>query len=182
MKTELVRFGVAMERGLLEELDAIVQARGGTRSEVLRDLARAEVVRSRVEKGVPAVAAMTLVYNHHVRDLTEKLTEIQHALGDQVRSSMHIHLDADRCLEVIIMRGRSDELRAISDRLLATRGVTHGGIEIVAESPAAPHDHEGDHDHRHPHEHAHPHPHGHPHPSAPPPAPSKGAKKGKTNR
>jgi CopG family nickel-responsive transcriptional regulator len=144
MKNELVRFGVAMEQSLLDELDALVEARGVTRSEVLRDLVRAEVGRSRVSRGVPAVGALTLVYDHHVRELTEKLTEFQHQLGEKVRSTLHVHLDHDRCLEVIVLRGRSDELKRLSERLLATRGVTHGGLEIVAD--------EG-HEHSHPHEH-----------------------------
>ncbi len=131
MKSSLVRFGIAMEDALLTKLDSLVEARGVTRSEVLRDLVRAEIVRSEVGRGVPAVAALTLVYDHHVRDLTEKLTEIQHDLGDKVRSTLHVHLDHNQCLEVIVMRGRSDELRSVAERLIATRGVTHGGIEII---------------------------------------------------
>jgi CopG family nickel-responsive transcriptional regulator len=151
MKNELVRFGVAMERPLLDHLDVIVEERGVTRSELLRDLVRAEVVRAQVAKGAPAIATLTLVYDHHVRELTEKLTEFQHQLGDQVRSTLHVHLDARRCLEVIILRGRSDELKRVADRLLATRGVTHGGIEIVADA-----DEDDDHGHPHPHAHANP--------------------------
>jgi len=133
MKTDLVRFGVAMDRPLLDHLDVIVSARGVTRSEILRDLVRAEVVKTQVQRGVPAYASLTLVYDHHVRDLTEKLTEVQHELGDRVRSTLHVHLDHDRCLEVIVLRGRSDELQRIGERLLATRGVKHGGIEIVTD-------------------------------------------------
>jgi CopG family nickel-responsive transcriptional regulator len=133
VKTDLVRFGVAMDRPLLEHLDVIVGERGVTRSEILRDLVRAEVVRAQIPRGVPAFAALTLVYDHHVRDLTEKLTEIQHDLGDHVRSTLHVHLDHDHCLEVIIMRGRSDELQRVGEKLLATRGVKHGGIEIVTQ-------------------------------------------------
>jgi CopG family nickel-responsive transcriptional regulator len=155
-KDELVRFGVAMEQSLLADLDALVEARGVTRSEVLRDLVRAEVVRARAPKGVPAVGTLTIVYDHHVRELTEKLTSLQHELGEHVRATMHIHLDADRCLEVIVLRGRSDELQAFADRMLATRGVTHGGFEIVTDLPgSSPHDH----GHSHPHDHSHPHPH-----------------------
>jgi CopG family nickel-responsive transcriptional regulator len=134
MKPELVRFGVAMEPRLLEQLDALAEQRGSNRSELLRDLARAEVVRSLVQKRVPAVAAITIVYDHHVRELSERLTTIQHELEDRVRSTMHVHLDHDHCLEVIVMRGRSDELKAAADKLLGTRGVTHGGVEIIAES------------------------------------------------
>ncbi len=137
MKTDLVRFGVAMDRPLLEHLDVIVNERKVTRSELLRDLVRGEVVRAQVQRGVPAFAALTLVYDHHVRDLTERLTEVQHELGDQVRSTLHVHLDHHRCLEVIILRGRSDELKRVAEKLLATRGVKHGGIEIVTDDEPA---------------------------------------------
>jgi CopG family nickel-responsive transcriptional regulator len=136
MKDSLVRFGVAMEGSLLEEFDALVEERGGTRSELLRDLVRAEVTRSRVSAGGNAVAALTLVYDHHVRDLTERLTDFQHSLGDKVSSTLHIHLDHDHCLEVIVMRGPSDVLKRAGDRLLATRGVKHGGMELIAIAPA----------------------------------------------
>jgi CopG family transcriptional regulator, nickel-responsive regulator len=145
MKTDLVRFGVAMDKPLLEHLDVLVNERRVTRSELLRDLVRAEVVKAQVERGVPAFAALTLVYDHHVRDLTEKLTDVQHELGDRVRSTLHVHLDHHRCLEVIVLRGRSDELQRIAERLLATRGVKHGGIEIVTdieeEGGSEPHAH-----------------------------------------
>lgn len=149
MKDPLVRFGVAMEASLLGSLDEIVAERGVTRSEVLRDLVRAEVVRSRVARGTRAVATLTLVYDHHVRELTDRLTKLQHQLGEQVRSTLHVHLDEDRCLEVVVLRGLSDELQLFADRLLATRGVTHGGLEIVADEAHNP-------DHRHDHEHPHP--------------------------
>ena len=141
MKDSLVRFGVAMEGALLEEFDALVEERGGSRSELLRDLVRAEVTRSRVSAGANAVATLTLVYDHHVRDLTERLTEFQHALGEKVNSALHVHLDHDHCLEVIVMRGPSDELKRAGERLLATRGVKHGGMELIAISPPEAHAH-----------------------------------------
>jgi CopG family nickel-responsive transcriptional regulator len=150
MKEELVRFGVAFEASLLRQLDALAKARGCTRSELLRDIARAEVGQSRVESGVPAVAALTLVYDHHMRGLGDKLTELQHELGDGVRANMHVHLDRDLCLEVVVLQGRSDQLAAIADRTLAIRGVKHGGIEIVTQDEGRS---------RHDHDHPHPHPH-----------------------
>ncbi|MBS2012846.1 MAG: nickel-responsive transcriptional regulator NikR [Deltaproteobacteria bacterium] len=168
MKETLVRFGVAMEAPLLEALDALVEERGGTRSELLRDLARAEVTRAKVLERVEAVATLTLVYDHHVRDLTERLTEFQHALGEKVRSTLHIHLDHDNCLEVIVMKGLSDELKRAADKLLATRGVKHGGIEIIAQAPSSTHVHDGG-AHEHAHGHAHSHHHGHGHSSGPKP-------------
>lgn len=159
-----------MEGSLLGEFDALVDERGGTRSEVLRDLARKEVVRSRVEGGAWAVATLTLVYDHHVRDLAEKLTDIQHELGDQVRSTLHVHLSHDYCLEVIVMQGCSRDLRALADRLIATRGVKHGGIEIISGVAERP---------MHTHAHAHPHAHAHSHASKIIKAPAKSAAKAK---
>ena len=153
-----MRFGVAMEASLLRAFDALVKRRASTRSEVLRDLARAEVTRAEVASGADAVATVTLVYDHHVRDLTERLVELQHSLGSKIRSSMHVHLDQAHCLEVIILQGPADELRQFADRVFATRGVKHGGIELIAAARAARdglhvHLHSHDHDHDHDHEH-----------------------------
>jgi CopG family nickel-responsive transcriptional regulator len=131
MKDPLVRFGVALEGSLLRELDAVVRERGCTRSELFRDLSRAEVGRAKVREAVDAVGTLTLVYDHHVRDLSERLNELQHQLGEQVRATLHVHISHDLCLEVIVIRGRSDRLQDIADRLLALRGVKQGGIEIV---------------------------------------------------
>jgi CopG family nickel-responsive transcriptional regulator len=168
MKDNLVRFGVAMESSLIEQLDALAAIRGCNRSELLRDLTRAEVSRTALDERVPAFAAVTLVYNHHVRELSERLTALQHDLGEQVRSSMHVHLDHEHCLEVIVMRGRSDELKAVTGRMIGTRGVIHGGAEYVAEDTLRLsttgrrvnfHEHEDGHAHAHPHAPGHVHAH-----------------------
>jgi CopG family nickel-responsive transcriptional regulator len=158
MKDPLVRFGVAIEGSLLRDVDALAEARGCTRSELFRDLSRAEVGRSKVKKGVPAVGTLTLVYDHHVRDLSDRLTELQHELGEGVRATLHVHLTHDLCLEVIVMRDRSDRLQSVADRILAMRGVKHGGVEIIA--GLEPDGARGD-DHVHGHDHAHPHAHEH---------------------
>jgi len=160
MKDPLVRFGVAIERSLLRDLDAEARKRRCTRSELLRDLARAEVGRAKAAAGVDAVATLTLVYDHHVRDLSEKLTELQHSLGDDVRAAMHVHLSHDLCLEVVVMRGRSDRLAEIADQILAIRGVKHGGIEIIpADLAPDHHDHAPAHSRARPPARRHPHPH-----------------------
>jgi CopG family nickel-responsive transcriptional regulator len=164
-RDELVRFGVAMERSLLRAFDALVKKRKSSRSEVLRDLARAEVTRAQVREGADAVATVTLVYDHHVRDLTERLVELQHGLGAKVRSSMHVHLDHAHCLEVIILQGPAQELQEFADRVFATRGVKHGGIDMIAGARTSKdrlhvhlheHDHVGEHAH-HSHSHSHSH-------------------------
>jgi CopG family nickel-responsive transcriptional regulator len=128
----LVRFGVAMEASLLADLDRVVEGRGSTRSEAIRDLARELVSRSRARLHVDAVASLTLVYDHHVRDLSALLTDMQHELGERVRSTLHVHLTHDLCLEVIVLRGPADELQAAAERLLGARGVKQGGLELVA--------------------------------------------------
>ena len=95
---------------------------------------------------VDAIATLTLVYDHHVRDLSEKLTDLQHELGERVRATLHVHINHDLCLEVIVIRGRSDLLQGIADRILALRGVKQGGIEIVTGiegEPAHGHEHHG---------------------------------------
>ena len=120
-----------METSLLGQFDELVSARQSTRSEILRDLVRAELIRSLANRRIDAFASVTIVYNHHVRELSERITKMQHELGDEVRSSMHVHLDDERCLEVIVMRGRADRLQSAAETLFATRGVLQGSIEVV---------------------------------------------------
>ena len=106
MGSELVRFGVAMDNDLLDRFDALIARRGyATRSEALRDLVRGALVEAHLEADGPAVATLTLVYDHHVRELSERLTEMQHDLGEHVVSTLHVHLDHDHCMEVIVLRG-----------------------------------------------------------------------------
>lgn len=158
MKDELVRFGIAMEGSLLDAFDEVVKSRGGSRSEAFRDLARAEVGRAQVRRGLSAVGTLTIVYDHHVRELTEKLTDMQHELGSAVQCSTHVHLDAHRCLEVIVLKGRADALQAVADRIRATRGVIHGALELVTDVPHKNTRRRGEEPHVHPHVEPHPHP------------------------
>lgn len=141
MGTELVRFGVAMDNELLERFDAHIAEKGyATRSEALRDLVRNALVDAHLEDDGPAVATLTLVYDHHVRELTERLTEMQHDLGERVVSTLHVHLDHDHCMEVIVMKGPAKVLQNAADRLLATKGVEHGKLVCTA-LPATDHAH-----------------------------------------
>lgn len=134
-----MRFGVAMEADLLARFDEHIARRGyANRSEALRDLVRADLSAEHVEGGGPAVATLTIVYNHHVRELTEKLTAMQHDLGEAVISALHVHLDHDHCLEVIVLKGPADRLRAAGERVIATKGVEHGKMVITA-LPSAEH-------------------------------------------
>lgn len=133
--TELVRFGVSMDKRLLATLDGLVKRRGyANRSEAIRDLVRAEQVRESWESGKgPAVATLTIVYDHHVREVDERLTDLQHDHEDLVHSAMHVHLSHRMCLEVIVMRGKPKRIQKLADRLTAARGVKHGRLVITAE-------------------------------------------------
>jgi CopG family nickel-responsive transcriptional regulator len=129
----LSRIGVAIDAGLLEKFDILIAGRGYTnRSEAFRDLIRDELVRKDAESpDSQVVGTVTLVYDHHVRLLQEKLTAIQHDYHHSILSTLHVHLDHDNCLEVLVVRGRSAEVRKVSDVLISTKGVKHGRLVIT---------------------------------------------------
>jgi len=127
---KLVRFGVSMDERLLKTLDKVVEQRGyPTRSEAIRDLVRTEQVREAWQKGKGAVVGtLTLIYDHHVRELNEHLVNLQHDHQKIVHSTMHVHLSHRMCLEVIVLRGRPRQIQRLADRLIAARGVKHGRL------------------------------------------------------
>jgi len=128
---KLVRFGVAMDEELLSKFDELVERRGiaTNRSEAVRDLVRDALVDEQWEApGEEIVGTITMVFDHHANDLAEKLDSLQHAHHDKVVSSMHVHLDAHNCLEVIVVRGESGAIRTIAEALLGTKGVKHGKL------------------------------------------------------
>ena len=132
--SQLSRTGVSLEEDLLKEFDRLIARRGyQNRSEAIRDLIREALLAETVDSNKPVVATLTLVYDHHVPNLSEKLTAAQHAAGAMVLAATHVHLDHNYCLEVIIMKGRSKELKGIADRMLALRGVELGKL-VLADS------------------------------------------------
>jgi CopG family transcriptional regulator, nickel-responsive regulator len=131
--SELRRVGLAIESDLLDRFDKLADQRGyANRSEAFRDLARAELIKEEAQKpNARVVGTVTIVYDHHVRMLSEKLTELQHQHHECVVSTMHVHLDHHNCLEVIVLRGKSKDVRHTADSLISTKGVQHGHL-IVA--------------------------------------------------
>lgn len=128
---ELVRFGVSMDSELLEEFENYV-ARQGTkenRSEVIRRLVREQLVNeSWQDSDAECVGTITIVFDHHANDLSDRLDEIQHAHFNEVIVATHVHLDAHNCLEVIVVKGKSTVIREIADSILGTKGVKHGDL------------------------------------------------------
>lgn len=127
---KLERFGVSMESGLLAGFDRLVIEREyASRSEAIRDLVRKELVSQKwSDPNADVIAAVSIVYEHHEHHLADTLAELQHRHHRAIVSSTHVHLDAHNCLEVVIVRGRSRQVRRIADALVATRGVKHGGV------------------------------------------------------
>jgi CopG family transcriptional regulator, nickel-responsive regulator len=132
---ELVRFGVSAEADLINEFDRLVNERGyNNRSEALRDLMRDALVRSHIESETTdseVLGSLTLVYDHHARELTEKMNELQHEHHELVVSAVHVHLSHHDCLEVIILRGQVNQVRLLANGLLSLKGVKHGDLFLT---------------------------------------------------
>lgn len=134
-----IRFSVSLSEDLLKKYDALLDEKGySNRSEGIRDLIRDYLVQQEVAGKEEVVGVISLVYDHHVRELTEKLIERQHQSEAVVISSMHVHLDHHNCLEVIIARGKGDTLRKFADGLIGTKGVKHGKLVITTTGSKLP--------------------------------------------
>jgi CopG family nickel-responsive transcriptional regulator len=129
--SEVVRTGISIERGLLTEFDRVIAKRGyKNRSEALRDLIRDSLVSEAIDQNKPVVATLSMIYDHHLPRLSNKLTEIQHHSHGKVLAATHVHLDEDNCLEVVIMKGRSVDVRHLADHMVSMRGVKHGKLVL----------------------------------------------------
>jgi CopG family nickel-responsive transcriptional regulator len=144
------RITISLEEALAREFDAMIERRGyQNRSEAIRDLLRSQLEADRQEAaqatGNPhpqCVANLSYVYNHHARDLAERLMALQHGHHDLTVATMHAHLDHDNCLESVILRGPTAAVRAFADALSAERGVSHGRLNVVSvEVASSAHDH-----------------------------------------
>lgn len=124
------RFGVSIEESLLEKFDSYIAANNyQNRSEALRDLIRKELVEDEWSSSSAYVAgAIVLVYDHHRREVVERLLDIQHDFSDFIISSQHVHLDHDNCLEIIIVKGEMKQIDGLASRLKAIKGVKHASL------------------------------------------------------
>jgi CopG family nickel-responsive transcriptional regulator len=128
---DLERLSFSLEAPLHKKLERLCRASGySNRSEFIRDLIRAKLVEREWELDQEAVGTITIVYDHHVHQLNEKLTSLQHDHHSMILATTHVHLDHDRCLEVILVRGRAGRIRRIADDLRRQRGVLHGDLSM----------------------------------------------------
>jgi CopG family nickel-responsive transcriptional regulator len=131
--SKLVRFGISLGRDLLARFDRLVAERGyASRSEAFRDLIRGALVEDEWRSGGEVAGAVTLVYDHHKKDLVGRLTDIQHDAQRLIISTQHVHLDHDHCLEIIAVRGRAEEVRKLADSLRSVRGVLQGSVNMAS--------------------------------------------------
>ena len=131
--SDLARIGVAIDSALLDKFDRLIEQRGyANRSEAFRDLIRDELVQKSWESpDSDVVGTVTLVYNHHVRLLNEKLTDFQHSHFHHILSTLHVHLDHDNCLEVVLVKGKASLVQKLSNALIAIKGVKHGRFTVT---------------------------------------------------
>jgi CopG family nickel-responsive transcriptional regulator len=132
----ITRFGVSFETNLLEKFDQLIKEKGyHNRSEAIRDIVRDKLIEEiKHHEDQEVVGTLTLVFNHHVREVEDKLTSIEHNYHQAIISSLHVHLDKDYCLEVVVMRGKSKLVQQIADYLISLRGIKHGKLIVTGSS------------------------------------------------
>ncbi|PKG24223.1 nickel-responsive transcriptional regulator NikR [Niallia nealsonii] len=129
---KLTRFGVSMDEGLLMDFDQIVAEKGyQNRSEAVRDLVRDAILQHQWTDDKELVAgAILLFYNHHQNKLVTEMMNIQHDYHHNILATTHLHINHHNCLEVIVVKGRTSELRGLSDKLTSLKGVYFGKLTI----------------------------------------------------
>ncbi len=130
----IVRFGVSIEDKLLSEFDTYILDKGyGNRSEAIRDLIRNVLVSQHLENPeTESFGTLTIIYNHHHGEISEKLNHVQHDFFQNIVSTTHIHLDSHNCLEVLILKGKAGNLASLADLILSIKNVKHGKFVIAS--------------------------------------------------
>jgi CopG family transcriptional regulator, nickel-responsive regulator len=150
-RTAMDRFTISLDERLAAAFDQFIRERGyTTRSEAVRDILRSQLQERderRNSKGA-CVAALSYVYNHHERELSERLTSIQHAHHDLTVSTMHAHLDHEQCIETVMLKGPVLKVRQFAEEIMAETGVRHGKLNLINAELGKPHSHGGA-SHRH---------------------------------
>jgi CopG family transcriptional regulator, nickel-responsive regulator len=137
---DLSRIGVAIDTDLLSQFDALIAERGyGSRSEAFRDLIRDALIgHTSGDDNAAVVGTVTLVYDHRQRMLSDRLTAAQHEFHHEILSTMHVHLDHDYCLEVVVVRGKAGQVRRVADTMISMKGVKHGRLTLTSPLQAGP--------------------------------------------
>ena len=128
---KLVRFGVSLEKELSDKFDRLIREKKYTnRSEAIRDLIREDLIKKQWQEGAEIAGTITMIYDHHKRELVTKLMDIQHDFGGIIISTQHIHLDHHNCLEIIAVKGRPRQAQELADTLKAVKWVKHTTLSM----------------------------------------------------
>lgn len=139
------RLTISVDDELADTFDRLVAERGyENRSEAFRDLLREELDKKRLHTGSAkfCVGVLSYVYNHHERDLPQRLTTMQHGHHDVTVATLHAHLDHDNCLESVILRGPTALVLAFAQEVIASKGVRHGEFRPIPVDAGKSHDHD----------------------------------------
>ena len=129
--SEIIRFGVSLEESLLDNFNKLIKRRKYTnRSEAIRDLIRQELLKKELEEDREVAGAITYIYDHHQRDLLNKIIDVQHDHQEIIQSSQHIHLDHHNCLEIVAVKGNFKMVNKLADTIKALKGVKHGSLRV----------------------------------------------------
>ncbi|MCP4137545.1 MAG: nickel-responsive transcriptional regulator NikR [bacterium] len=130
----IIRFGVSIDEKLLTRFDSLIGEKGYVnRSEAIRDLIRTMMVNNDIsDPEAEAIGTLTLVYDHHVHEISDKLNDIQHHYFGSIVSTTHIHLDEHNCLEVLILRGKTKDVQAIADKLASIKNIRNGQLTLTS--------------------------------------------------
>ncbi len=128
-----IRFGVSLDSELLDKFDKLCGEKSyQTRSEAIRDLIRNMLVEKEWDETEGEMAGtLSLVYDHHQSGLSQRLTELQHDAHHLIMSTLHVHLDHDNCLEVLVLKGNGKDIKELAHRLISTKGVKHGKLGLT---------------------------------------------------
>jgi len=136
MTEKIIRFGVSIEPDLLKKYDKMIKKEGySNRSEAIRDLIRKNLI---IEKSkdpeAKAIGTLTIIYDHHTGNLTNRLLDIQHDHHSEILSTTHIHIDHYNCLEVLVLKGKTGRIQKLANNIKALKGIKHGELIITKSS------------------------------------------------
>ena len=133
MTEKITRFGVSIEPDLLKKYDKVIKKEGYTnRSEAIRDLIRKNIIaEQKQDPNAKAIGTLTMIYDHHTGNLTNKLLNLQHDHHSEILSTTHIHVDHHNCLEVLVLKGKAGNIQKLAENIKALKGIKHGELVIT---------------------------------------------------
>ena len=136
MAEKITRFGVSIELDLLKKFDKNIKMEGYTnRSEAIRDLVRKNLIREENKNpNAESIGTLTMIYDHHTGNLTNKLLDLQHDHTKEILSTTHIHIDHNNCLEVLVLKGKTGKIQKLADNIKSLKGIKHGELVITKSS------------------------------------------------